>query len=163
MTGRSDDRPTPSLEDYLEAIAELKAEGGKATVTALGKVIGVKKPSVHSAMKKLVEAGLVTHEKYGDVRLTPAGARIADEVCRRHKALLSFLANILMVDPTIAEQDACKMEHALSEESIHRLEKYISFVRECYPGSPEWGDIFDRYVDQGRDERTIPDGDGVRH
>ncbi len=151
----TDDRPTPSLEDYLEAIAVLKKRDGKATVTALSKSVGVKKPSVGWALRKLSDAGLVIHERYGDVELTPDGARLADEVCRRHKALFDFLTDILMVDSAVAEHDACAMEHALSRESIHRLEKFISLVMQCYPGRPDWAAVFNRYVDEGQDARVI--------
>lgn len=149
------EKPTASLEDYLEAIAVLKEQGGKVTVTALSRSLGVKKPSVYCALKRLCETGLVIHEKYGDVDLTPEGALVADEVYRRHKALFSFLTDILGVDVETAEQDACSMEHALSRDSIHRLEKFISLVMECYPGRSDWEDIFNRYVDQGKDDRTI--------
>jgi len=149
------DKPTASLEDYLEAIAMLKEQGGKVTVTALSKSVGVKKPSVYWALKRLSGAGLVIHERYGDVDLTLEGARVADEVCRRHKALFSFLTDVLMVDPEIAEQDACSMEHALSRDSIHRLEKFIDLLMQCYPGKPDWEDIFNRYVNHGKDARTI--------
>ena len=149
------EKPTASLEDYLEAIAVLKEQGGKVTVTALSKSVGVKKPSVYWALKRLSGAGLVLHERYGDVDLTLDGARVADEVCRRHKALFSFLTDVLMVDPEIAEQDACSMEHALSRDSIHRLERFIDMVMECYPGRPDWEEIFNRYVEQGSDERII--------
>jgi len=148
-------KPTASLEDYLEAIAVLKEQGGKVTVTALSKSVGVKKPSVYWALKRLSGAGLVIHERYGDVDLTLEGARVADEVCRRHKALFSFLTDVLMVDPEIAEQDACSMEHALSRDSIHRLERFIDMVMECYPGRPDWEEIFNRYVEQGRDEGIV--------
>jgi Mn-dependent DtxR family transcriptional regulator len=67
------------LEDYLEAIVMLKEQGEKATVTALSQSIGVKKPSVDWALKKLGDAGLIIHEKYGDVELTPEGASIAEK------------------------------------------------------------------------------------
>jgi len=154
------EKPTASLEDYLEAIAMLKEQGGRVTVTALSKSVGVKKPSVYWALKRLSGAGLVLHERYGDVDLTLEGARVADEVCRRHRALFSFLTEILMVDPEIAEQDACSMEHALSRDSIHRLEKFISLVMECYPGRPDWENIFNRYVDHGKDDRSIETASG---
>jgi len=144
-----------SLEDYLEAIIVLKEQGEKTTVTTLSEFIGVKKPSVDWALKKLGEAGLVIHEKYGDVDLTTAGAGVADEVYRRHKALFSFLTDILKVSPGVAEQDACRMEHALSRESINRLEKFIEFVMECHPGKPDWGDIFNRFIEHGKDDRQI--------
>jgi len=161
MMSSISEKPTASLEDYLEAIAMLKGQGGKVTVTALSKSVGVKKPSVYRALKRLSGADLVIHERYGDVDLTPKGARMADEICRRHKALFSFLTDILMVDPETAEQDACSMEHALSRDSIHRLEKFIDLVMRCYPGRPDWEDIFSQYVDHGKDDRSIeaaPDG-----
>jgi len=154
------EKPTASLEDYLEAIAMLKEQGGRVTVTALSKSVGVKKPSVYWALKRLSGAGLVLHERYGDVDLTLEGAHVADEVCRRHRALFSFLTEILMVDPEIADQDACSMEHALSRDSIHRLEKFISLVMECYPGRPDWENIFNRYVDHGKDDRSIETASG---
>jgi DtxR family transcriptional regulator, Mn-dependent transcriptional regulator len=144
-----------SLEDYLEGIAVLKEQGGKVTVTALSKSVGVDMPSVCWALKRLSGAGLVIHERYGDVDLTLAGARVADEVCRGHKALFSFLTDVLMIDPEIAEQGACSMEHALSRDSIHRLEEFISLVMECYPGRPDRKDTFNRYVEQGRDEGIV--------
>ena len=135
----------------------LKEEGRESTVTAISEVIGVKKPSVDWALKKLVEAGFVTHERYGDIDLTPSGASVAEEVYRRHKALTSFLVNILKVDPEIAAKDACKMEHVMSRETIKRLEKFIDFVLDCHPGQPDWGDVFNRYIKYGKDDRQIKD------
>ena len=156
MTSISEkDKTTSSLEDYLEAIVILKEQGEKATVTALSEYIGVKKPSVDWALKKLVDAGLLIHERYGDIELTPDGARIAGEVYRRHKALFSFLTDILKVDAAVAEQDACRMEHALSRQSLNRLEKFIDFVMSCHPGQPDWEEIFNRFIEQGKDDRVI--------
>jgi DtxR family Mn-dependent transcriptional regulator len=143
------------MEDYLEAVIMLKEQGKKATVTALSEALGVKKPSVDWALKRLTDDGLVIHERYGDVELTPEGTRIAAEVYRRHKALFSFLTDILKVNPAVAAQDACQMEHALSRESINRLEKFIDFVLDCHPGRPDWEDIFNRYIKQGKDDREI--------
>ncbi len=151
------EKTTASLEDYLEAIVMLKEEGRESTVTAISEVIGVKKPSVDWALKKLVDAGFVTHERYGDIDLTPAGARIAEEVYRRHKALTSFLVDILKVSPEIAAKDACKMEHVMSRETIKRLEKFIAFVLDCHPGQPDWENIFNRYIKYGKDDRQIKD------
>lgn len=152
-----------SMEDYLEAIAVLRDRDGHATVTALSEIIGVKKPSVDWALKKLSAAGLVVHERYGDVGLTDNGVRIADDVRRRHRALLKFLTDVLGVDPATAESDACRMEHSLSRDSIDRLERYMSFIGKCYPGRSDWIDIFNRYVEDGRDERVLgSDLDGWR-
>lgn len=142
---------TASLEDYLEAVAMLKEQGGLITVTALSEFMGVKKPSVIWALRKLVNAGLAVHERYSDISLTPEGAKAAAAVYRRHRALFSFLKDILKVDPIIAEQDACKMEHALSRDSISRLEKFIEFVMEKYHGETVWEGVFYRFLEQHAD------------
>jgi DtxR family Mn-dependent transcriptional regulator len=155
MTNSISKKTTSSLEDYLEAIVMLKEQHKKPTVTALSESINVKKPSVDWALKKLSDAGLVIHERYGDITLTPKGAQVANEVYRRHKALYSFLTDILKIDSDIAEEDACRMEHALSRESINRLEKFIDFVMVCHPGKEDWENIFNRFIEQGIDDREI--------
>jgi DtxR family Mn-dependent transcriptional regulator len=157
MTGISEkDKPTSSLEDYLEAIVMLKEQGEKATVTALSQSVGVKKPSVDWALKKLGDAGLIIHEKYGDVELTPEGARIADEVYHHHKIIRQFLVEILNVDPETADNDACRMEHVLSRKSLARLEKFIDFVLNCPRGEPEWLKGFKYYFERGeRNEELL--------
>jgi DtxR family Mn-dependent transcriptional regulator len=133
----------------------LKEDGRESTVTAISEVIGVKKPSVDWALNKLVDAGYVTHERYGDIDLTPEGATIAEEVYRRHKTLISFLVDILRVSPEIAARDACKMEHVMSRETIKRLEKFIDFVLDCHPGQADWEDIFSRYIKYGKDDGKL--------
>jgi DtxR family Mn-dependent transcriptional regulator len=155
MIDSINNKPTAILEDYLEAIAILKEQHRKPTVTALSESIKVKKPSVDWALKKLSDAGLVTHERYGDIDLTLKGSRIANEVYRRHKALYSFLTDILKIDPDIAREDACRMEHSLSRESINRLEKFIDFIMDCHPGRSDWEDIFNRFIAEGKDDREI--------
>ena len=125
-------KQTAGMEDYLETIVMLKEKGEPVTVTAISKMLGVRKPSVNWALVKLSEAGLVFHEKYGDVELTQDGARIAGEVYRRHKLLRSFLADVLDVSSETAERDACRMEHLLSPDSVVKLEKFIKFILDCH-------------------------------
>ena len=148
-------KQTASLEDYMEAIAILNQDGKAATITAISKFIGVKKPSVEWAINKLSDAGLVIHKPYKDVKLTPKGTKIADEVYRRHKVLRSFLVNVLEIDPEIADTDACRMEHLLSEESLKRLEKFMDFILNCHPGKPVWHDIFQRYLRYGEKDSEL--------
>jgi DtxR family Mn-dependent transcriptional regulator len=149
-------RQTASMEDYLEAIAILAEEGYPVKVTEIGKALGVKKPSVTSALTKLSEAGLLKHEKYGDVVLTAEGERIAQDVYWRHRTLRQFLVEILNVDPVIAEGDACRMEHVLSSASLERLAKFIEFVLHCPRGEPEWLKGFNYYFERGeRDEELL--------
>ena len=143
-------RQTASMEDYLEAIAILADEGYPVKVTEIGKMLGVKKPSVTSALAKLSEAGLVRHEKYGDVVLTAEGARIGQDVYQRHRILRRFLVEILNVDPAVAEGDACRMEHVVSRTSLERLTKFLEFVLKCPRGEPEWLKGFSYYLEHGK-------------
>ena len=122
------------LEDYLKAIAVLKSRNGKATVTALSRMIGVKKPSIYRSLKRLSEDGMVIHERYGDIDLTPQGKKAADEVCRRHTVLYRFFTEILTVDPATAINDACRMEHVLSDKSIEQIEGLVRSSGDCFTG-----------------------------
>lgn len=146
---------TPSMEDYLEAIV-LLSEGSKAVkVTEISNALGVKKPSVTSALARLAESGLVTHKRYGSVELTPEGERIARDVYWRHETLRHFLVNILNVELAVAEEDACRMEHVLSRISLSKLAKFIEFVLNCPQGKPECLIGFDYYLEHGKRDREI--------
>ena len=147
---------TASMEDYLEAVVMLIEESKPVKVTEISKALGVKKPSVTAALRKLSGAGLVIHEGYSDVTLTPDGARIAQDVYRRHETLRHFLVDILKVDPRVAEKDACGMEHSLSPASLERLTKFLEFVLNCPRGKPEWLDALNYYFEHGkRDEELL--------
>ena len=144
VTGQS-----ASMEDYLEAVVML-GEGEKAVrVTQISKALGVKKPSVTSALTKLSREGLVEHARYGHVKLTAEGNRVAADVFRRHETLRRFLAEILNVDSQTAGEDACKMEHAISPTSQERLMKFLEFVLNCPRGEPEWLKAFNYYLEYG--------------
>jgi len=152
-------RQTASMEDYLEAMVILAEQGKPVKVTEIGKALRVKKPSVTSALAKLSEAGLVQHEKYSDIVLTAEGERIAQDVYQRHRTLRHFLVEILNVDPEIADEDACRMEHVLSQESLERLAKFINFVLNRPQGKPEWLKDFNYYLQRGeRDEELLARG-----
>jgi DtxR family Mn-dependent transcriptional regulator len=142
-------KQTPSMEDYLEAIVMLSGGGNIVRVTQISKHLGVKKPSVTSALRKLSEEGLVRHERYGYVELTAEGRKIGEDVFRRHEALRHFLAEILGVDARIAAEDACKMEHAISPTSFSKLAKFVDFVLTCPRGQPEWLKGFSYYFEHG--------------
>ena len=126
------------MEDYLEKIVML-AEGGEVVrVTNISKILGVKKPSVISALKKLSEKGLIKHEKYGSVELTIEGKNIAEDVLRRHKALGKFMIEVLGIDADTAWKDACKMEHFISPITLESLIKFVEIVLASPDGKAEW-------------------------
>jgi DtxR family Mn-dependent transcriptional regulator len=156
MVKSASDQQTASMEDYLETIALLKESNELVTVTAISKAMGVRKSSVDWALTRLSEAGLVLHEKYGDVKLTAEGARIAQDVYHRHKTLRRFLIEILNVDPAVAEGDACRTEHVLSRTSLEKLAKFLDFVLDCPRGEPEWLKGLNYYFEHDkRDEELL--------
>ncbi len=117
---------TESLEDYLEMIYILKQNDEDVRITDIANKLKLSKPSVNKAINSLKSEGLVMHERYGKIKLTEHGEKIAKEVYVRHEIIKNFFINILHIDPVIAEQDACKVEHVLSHESMQRLTEYFS-------------------------------------
>jgi len=138
-----------SMEDYLEAIAKL-GEGRKAVrVKQLSQRLGVKMPSVTSALKKLSEQDLVEHERYGQIKLTVEGDRVARDVIGRHEALTRFFARALGIDPETAEGDACKIEHVISPLSMERLAKFVEFIEACPLGGTNFPSRYVYYLKHG--------------
>jgi DtxR family Mn-dependent transcriptional regulator len=129
-------KQSASMEDYLESILML-SEGKEAVrVSQMSQALGVKMPSVTSALAKLSQQGLVKHKRYGLVQLTPEGERIAEDVFHRHEALRHFLTEILAIDPETAVDDACKMEHTISPATQEKLAKFVQFVNQPPEGPP---------------------------
>jgi len=111
---------TQSLEDYLEAVSFL-ADSGAVRVTDIASRLGVSKPSVLVALRSLEERGLLEHERYRGVVLTEIGTVEAAAIRDRHEFLTAFLRDVVGVSQEIAEKDACRMEHVLSEETMSRM------------------------------------------
>lgn len=140
---------TASMEDYLEAVAVLRSRGKAVRVKEIGQALGVKMPSVTAALRKLSEEGLVEHERYGRVKLTPAGDRTARNVFHRHEVLRRFLTDVLDMDPTTAREDACRMEHSISPSTLERFSKFLAFVEACPEDKPPWLGNYRHYVQHG--------------
>jgi len=132
------DELTESLEDYLEAIYRLQRENDTVRVKEIADFVGVKMPSVSSALRALMDRDLVDHERYGEVTLTEQGQQTAEFLCRRHFALTALLRDILGLDEEQAEREACGIEHALSAETLRRLLMLIDFIERCPRGGEVW-------------------------
>lgn len=109
-----------SAEDYLETILMLQERRGYARSVDVANELAFTKASVSVAMKKLRESGYVVMEEDGQLRLTETGLAIARRVYDRHKLLTDFFIR-LGVSAETAAQDACKVEHDLSEETFSKL------------------------------------------
>jgi DtxR family Mn-dependent transcriptional regulator len=140
-----------NMEDYLEIIALLKKRNGIVRVRDISRSMSVKTPSVTAALNTLGKKGLIIHERYGYVEVTPEGKRLAQGVQGRHDILLKFLTEILRIDFKIAAEDACKMEHSISPQTFQKLTGFIKFV-ETRPEQdrPDWLKSFDRYFKTGK-------------
>jgi len=119
-------RVSPALEDYLEAVYNLQEARGAVRVTDVAEQMGISKPSVNRAVGTLKKRGLVEHEPYGLLTLTPEGLALARNVARRHSVILRFLQDVLKVDETAAQSEACEIEHAMSADTIDKLENFLN-------------------------------------
>lgn len=124
------DAPMPeslsaSKQDYLETILDFTAEAGQVRSIDIARTLGVSRASVNKSLGFLKDSGLIEHEHYGDVKLTEKGLEVARKVRARHNVLKLFLTDILKVDPITAEEDACRMEHAISPETADKLSMYV--------------------------------------
>jgi len=139
-----------SMEDYLEAIAKLGERRKAVRVKQLSERLGVKMPSVTSALKKLSEQELVEHERYGHIKLTPEGDKVARDVIRRHKALTRFFAQALGIDKNTAEKDACRIEHVISPLGMERMARFVEFIGACPLGSANFPSRYEYYLKHGK-------------
>ena len=109
-----------SSEDYLETMLMMQQQHGFIRSIDVAEHLGVTKPSVSYATKRLRESGYITMDKEGLITLTESGMAIAASMLDRHKTLTRFLIH-LGVDPETAEADACKIEHDISQQTFEAI------------------------------------------
>lgn len=120
------DKLYKSGEDYLEAVLFIEQQKGRVRSVDVAKYLGVSKPSVNKALTILQDMGYVNKPVYGDVTITDEGRKKAQTVALKHKALTRLLTDVLGVEQDIAEKDACKIEHDISEETTKKLIEYLN-------------------------------------
>ena len=113
-----------SAENYLETILILSKRLPVVRSVDIANELGFKKSSVSIAMKKLREKEHITVTDAVFIYLTESGRAIAEMIYERHQLISSWLIS-LGVDPTVATEDACKMEHVISPESFQAIKKYV--------------------------------------
>ena len=111
-----------SGEMYLETILRLSQKSGHVRAIDVGEEMGYSKPSVSRAMNLLKQGGYIVIDKDGSITLTDAGREIAEKIYARHTLLTNFLISI-GVDEETAAEDACKMEHSISDTSFDAIKK----------------------------------------
>ena len=113
-----------SGEMYLETILRLSQTSGHVRAIDVGEEMGYSKPSVSRAMSILKQGGYIVIDADGSIILTDAGREIAEKIYARHTLITNFLISI-GVDKETATEDACKMEHGISDASFEAIQKLV--------------------------------------
>ena len=124
-----------SAEDYLESILVLRERRGQVRSIDVVNELGYSKPSVSIAMKKLRESGYISMDTDGSITLNESGLEIASRIYGRHKTITRFFV-LLGVDPAVAAEDGCKVEHDLSDETFSRLKEFVERTEQNASGDP---------------------------
>ena len=112
-----------SAENYLETILVLQQRKGSVRSIDIANELEFSKPSVSVAMKNLRLNGYIEVDAAGQIRLLPEGQRIAEAVLEKHQLMTRFLI-ALGVSPEVAAEDACRIEHVLSNESFEAIKEH---------------------------------------
>lgn len=145
-TDISEEKPLSSvMEDYLEAIFDVGKEKRVIRVKDIAKRLDVKMPTVTSMFKTLSKRGFVHYEKYEYVELTDKGSEVGSEIHRKHMVLRKFLTDILNIDLNTADEEGCKMEHALSVGTLDSITDFMAFIQACPRVGEDWLERFQEY------------------
>lgn len=129
--------PRRSIEDYLKTIYDLSQTEQPVSTTDISRTLEIAPASVTEMLKKLAEKGYITHSPYHGTRLTNNGKRTAKNIIRKHRLLESFLHGVLKVDKSQVHDQACGMEHSLSDDAAESLCRFLRHPDRC----PESGKI----------------------
>ncbi len=122
---------TASLEDYIETIYHIVEEKQVARAKNIAELMNVSRASVTEALKTLSSKGLINYAPYEVITMTETGRTVAEDVIFRHTTLKKFFIEILTIDKDIAEDGACKVEHAAPPEVISRMIDFMKFIDSC--------------------------------
>lgn len=125
-----------SGEDYLEAIWVLKNQKGSVRSIDVARHMEYSKPSVSRAVSILRRDGYLLMEEDGELVLTESGQKLAETIYERHTVLTEVLISLGVSDKTAAE-DACNLEHAMSEETFGRIKEWHKALRKADAAKPD--------------------------
>ena len=114
-----------SGENYLETILLLQRKLGCVRSIDIANRLDYSKPSVSRAKKKKKKQDYITMDKSGFIELTEKGLQKAEDIYERHTLIQEFLIETLGVEPDIAEQDACRIEHIISSRTFSQIKEYV--------------------------------------
>jgi len=136
MTKKDTNFISKESEEYLEAIYRLEQRDGLAKTMQLANELKVMPGSITNTIENLEKRRLVIHEPYKGVKLTEKGRKLALKIIRRHRLAERLLTDILHLDWSKVHDEACKLEHNLSENIVKPLEKALGNPKTCPHGNP---------------------------
>lgn len=137
---------TPQAEEYLEAIFRLEQTDEGAGTSAIANELGIAQATVSGMLHRLQEKGLLEYEPYGKISLTEEGRKEGAAVIRRHRLSERLLTDLLGMPWDTAHEQACLLEHAITDEIAEAIEKRLGEVRTCPHGNPVDATAVDKSV-----------------
>ena len=135
-----------SMENYLEVILDLEKTNKVARAKDIADQLDLQPGTVSGALKVLKEKGLINYSPYSFITLTSEGKKIAKLIHRLHQVLNDFLQHVLQIDADKADKTACRMEHAIDEETLERLVAFIEYINSCPRADDGLLDSFIHYL-----------------
>ncbi|WMJ24191.1 metal-dependent transcriptional regulator [Paludicola sp. MB14-C6] len=114
-----------SGENYLETILKLHKESGFVRSIDIANELDYTKPSISRAMSILKKEEYITMEPSGQILLTEKGLAKANEIYERHNIITSYLVHTLGLEKELADKDACRIEHVISQETFEKMKMYM--------------------------------------
>jgi DtxR family Mn-dependent transcriptional regulator len=130
--------PTETVENYIKAIFVLAGESPtrEAAMSRVAQAVGVTTGTATSMVKRLAAAKLAKYERFGGVRLTPAGCRAALDILRRHRLVETFLVRTLKLDWSVVHDEAERLEHVISPLVLDALDRHLGHPTTDPHGDP---------------------------
>ena len=133
---------TSTLEDYLATIFRLVQKSGEARSNAIAEELSVTRSSVTTALKSLASRELIEYTPYNPITLTPSGWELGKRIAHRNMILQDFFGRVLQLDPQVAVETACRVEHAVSDDVVLELGRFILYLKESGCDIETWREKF---------------------
>ena len=127
---------TANKEDYLRGLYILEEEKGEIKSIDLAHYLDVSKPSVSEMIQELNKEGVISYKKYSKIKFTAKGRKLAQKLTSKHRLIEIFLKNMLKINSNNIHQEAHRLEHAFSDESIGKIRKLLRNPKKDPHGKP---------------------------
>jgi|DewCreStandDraft_5_1066085.scaffolds.fasta_scaffold04857_2 DtxR family Mn-dependent transcriptional regulator len=129
-------RPTPRVEEYLEAIYNMLSEGMTVIAARLAARLDLTPPTVAATLQRMSRDGLIVLNDRKEIGLTPKGQELAEKIIRRHRLTERFLVDVLGLDWVTAHEEATHIEHGITPRLEERLAAVLGYPKTCPHGNP---------------------------